>query len=500
MLFLNIGILILIAIGYLYSLKNSCEWVKNIDRKEHKLYLLYPMSDLILTKTGLEKILNRKEQVTNSIKALYVTSKPEVLQKLYWCSRISLILTILFLFDLLSLFGQLQSASNSIVLNGKYIMRPGYGEGNNEVELRVTMEQTKEEKDKEIKNLSQDLTINVKERSYSKEYIPQFFKEAVNYLDTYVLGNNESTELISENLFFCNTIPGTSITVEWKPEDYSLVQSDGKINNEELGEEGINTTVTAVLTYQEQQTQYKMSFHIMPRKYSEEEILNKRLEEEVTALSEISKEDSRMELPDTIENYRLRWSEKDENKGSTLLFLGIVAALLAWFYGDKELDNQMTRRKEQMLLDYPEIINKFTLLINAGMTVKQAWNKVAEDYKDKFTQQGAKKRYAYEEMLTTAHELKLGLPESTAYEQYGRRIGLIPYIKFSSLITQNLKKGNKGFTELLMREAMEAFEDRKEAAKRLGEEAATKLLIPMMIMLIIVFLMILVPAFWSFGM
>jgi hypothetical protein len=47
---------------------------------------------------------------------------------------------------------------------------------------------------------------------------------------------------------------------------------------------------------------------------------------------------------------------------------------------------------------------------------------------------------------------------------------------------------------------MEAFEERKEAAKRLGEEAATKLLIPMMIMLIIVFLMILVPAFWSFGM
>jgi hypothetical protein len=91
------------------------------------------------------------------------------------------------------------------------------------------------------------------------------------------------------------------------------------------------------------------------------------------------------------------------------------------------------------------------------------------------------------------------LPESIAYEQYGRRTGLIPYIKFSSLISQNLKKGNRGFTELLMKEAIEAFEDRKETAKRLGEEAGTKLLIPMMIMLIIVFLIILVPAFWSFG-
>jgi hypothetical protein len=34
-------------------------------------------------------------------------------------------------------------------------------------------------------------------------------------------------------------------------------------------------------------------------------------------------------------------------------------------------------------------------------------------------------RYAYEEMLATASELRLGISETTAYEQYGRRIGLI---------------------------------------------------------------------------
>ena len=33
-----------------------------------------------------------------------------------------------------------------------------------------------------------------------------------------------------------------------------------------------------------------------------------------------------------------------------------------------------------MLLDYPEIINKFNLLINAGMTIRQAWSKITEDY------------------------------------------------------------------------------------------------------------------------
>jgi hypothetical protein len=279
-----------------------------------------------------------------------------------------------------------------------------------------------------------------------------------------------------------------------------LVNSDGSIYNERIDEAGLFTIVTATLTYQNNQVEHSMSFHIMPKRHSEEELLRKMLEEEIKDSAEKSKDESRMELPETIENYRLKWSGKDESTGLTLLFLGALMALLAWIYGDKELEKQMMQRKDQMILDYPEIINKFTLLVTAGMTVKQAWNKIAEDYGVKNTLKGKKKRFAYEEMLTTSHELKLGLPESIAYEQYGRRTGLIPYIKFSSLIAQNLKKGNKGFTEQLMKEAIEAFEDRKETAKRLGEEAGTKLLIPMMIMLIIVFLMILVPAFWSFGM
>jgi hypothetical protein len=45
---------------------------------------------------------------------------------------------------------------------------------------------------------------------------------------------------------------------------------------------------------------------------------------------------------------------------------------------------------------------------------------------------------------------------------------------------------------------MEAFEERKETAKRLGEEAGTKLLIPMMIMLVLVLVIIMVPAFQAF--
>ena len=41
---------------------------------------------------------------------------------------------------------------------------------------------------------------------------------------------------------------------------------------------------------------------------------------------------------------------------------------------DKEKQKEKMQEKEkQMLLDYPEAVNKLTLFLGAGMTVKKAW-------------------------------------------------------------------------------------------------------------------------------
>ena len=50
----------------------------------------------------------------------------------------------------------------------------------------------------------------------------------------------------------------------------------------------------------------------------------------------------------------------------------------------------------------------------------------------------------------------------------------------------------------LEQEAMEAWDERKRKARVLGEAAATKLLIPMIMMLIVVMAIIMIPAFLSF--
>ena len=53
--------------------------------------------------------------------------------------------------------------------------------------------------------------------------------------------------------------------------------------------------------------------------------------------------------------------------------------------------------------------------------------------------------------------------------------------------------------ESLLSETRNAFELRKQEAERLGGEAETKLLIPMMMLLGVVLMIIVIPAYFSFG-
>ena len=75
------------------------------------------------------------------------------------------------------------------------------------------------------------------------------------------------------------------------------------------------------------------------------------------------------------------------------------------------------------------------------------------------------------------------------------RCGLPVYRKFAVMLSQNLRKGTKGLAELLQREAAGAFEERKAAARKLGEETSTRLLGPMFLMLGVGLMIIVVPAF-----
>ena len=64
--------------------------------------------------------------------------------------------------------------------------------------------------------------------------------------------------------------------------------------------------------------------------------------------------------------------------------------------------------------------------------------------------------------------------------------------------TVNYSEARQNLADLLEKESVEAWEERKRKARVLGDTAATKLLLPMVLMLLVVMAVIMLPACLSF--
>lgn len=200
-------------------------------------------------------------------------------------------------------------------------------------------------------------------------------------------------------------------------------------------------------------------------------------------------------LPSKWKGHTLELERPKEHTGELLASLGFFAAFLLLLKETKEKQEKELRRSEQLLMDYPGIIMKFALLIQAGMTARKAFQKITADYR----RRGNKiSHFAYEAMAAACNEMDSGVAEIEAYRRFGERCGQMKYRTFSTLLIQNLQKGSRRLAELLEKEALEAWDERKRKARVLGEAAATKLLVPMVMMLAVVMAVIMIPAFLSF--
>jgi hypothetical protein len=486
MVLLNIVLFIAFVILWFLSKKYQVEVVNSLDEKEYRFKALYPLGFYLMDKFGLNK-KKASDPLEEPLKAVYVGEQMEFVKRLYLCNKLAIAALIIFIANFFGLISGVQSFHNKQLLEGKYLLRPGYEQGSKSVDLKVNVS------DKDTVVLEEDVHLDLEEKQYDKAEIMKQFQYAKDYIDTHILNKNQSPDKVLSDLKFVTDIPVSGVSVTWHSDNSDIIDTEGKVYNEELNE-GVLIPITARITYYDNEEEYTRYFKVLPRVYTREEIARKSLTEALTAANEDSKMQDKLILPDSLKQQKVSWAEKEDRTGGMFLIFGVMGAVLLYFLMDKDLYDKVDKRNREMLLDYPEIINKFTLLVGAGMSLSNAWSKISKDYKEK----GRKKRYAYEEMAITYGELMLGASEITAYERFGRRVKLIPYLRFSSLLAQNVKKGSSGLLSHLELEAAEAFEERKELAKRMGEEAGTKLLFPMMLMLLLVLAVIMVPALISF--
>ena len=168
---------------------------------------------------------------------------------------------------------------------------------------------------------------------------------------------------------------------------------------------------------------------------------------------------------------------------------GVAAAGVTFYYADTKITDIIKVREREIGRDFADVVSKMALLINAGMITREAWEKIAE------TGEGT----LYDEMRAAVSDMNNGVSEVDAYIAFGNRCGVPLVKKFISMLAQNLSKGNKELVNFLKAETVVCWEEKKHIVRRQGEEAGNKLMIPLGMILIGIFVMILVPIVSQMG-
>ena len=295
-----------------------------------------------------------------------------------------------------------------------------------------------------------------------------------------------------------------------------LMDSDGTLHNETLAP---GTVVTGYLSLimstdivpksAEGETKYlKTQYHsapyriyvgIVPRELSRYESLLLQLQQAITAEDEGSLGENMLSLPTEIDGQRIYYSEHEDRSYLLLPLLGVIAAMAIYMRQGQARRTEKKQREALLMLDYSELVSKLMVYIGAGLTVRNALETISQHF-DALIARGIKAdRPLYQELRTMVIQFRRNMPESEIYLSFGRRVNLKPYTKLVSLIEQNRMNGARNLRAMLELEMEDAFEQRKTTARRLGEEAGTKLLLPLFIMLGIVMIIVIVPAMSALG-
>ena len=307
------------------------------------------------------------------------------------------------------------------------------------------------------------------------------------------LGDNPGTDHVSGKVNLCEKLQDGLFTVEWSFVPDQCIDTQGNLLEENFLD-GDVIMATATIRYQEYEVCYEFPFQVFRQPLTEEQSFEEAVSDYMQR-QDLTK--GVLVLPSELAGQKISWKSQKEPRILMFLLLGLVASS-AILYGEYAKKRKLKEQaRQEMTRDYPEIVSQLSLFLSAGMSLTQAFGRILSGYEQKKKGSYGGKRAGYEQIGRMVHEMEDGVPKLQAIERMGERCGLSQYRRLATILSQNMKKGSAGIGAILEKEAAQAFTDRKNMAQKAGEEAGTKLLFPMMLMLVVVMVVLIVPACMS---
>lgn len=470
MVWFNIVGLIILMLILLITCRYKSKYVKKLDSKKHRLKILYPTS-LWITDKLPRKLISRNTKTNRKLKELYLKEDISEEQSLYVAQKISVVIIVL-LCGLVFGLGVSVTSPKALQEISKVKRKDGSST------YSFVAKNKKETK---------DVSIEVAGKRRTKKETYRAIDKGKKFLVKKMLANNKSVNKVNSHVDFVNSIGKEDIKVSWGIENSDLIGYDGEIGKN-VPRKGSLVKLTAIMELDKITENYQFYIKVFPEKKNSnlQRYLQKHVDEKSITEREVS-------LPKKIGGKAYRYFVKNTNYSIWIFPLALVIAIVLFVIKDKDLDKEVEERQKQMLRDYPNIVSKLLIYFGAGLSIKSALERIVYEY----NKQKNEIHYAYEEMEIAITKMKSGVSEATAIAEYGDRCGIHCYIKFANIIEQNLRRGSKDMVYALKSEVNSAVNARKNSILKEGSEISTKLLGPMVVMLIISIAIIMVPAFLS---
>lgn len=168
-----------------------------------------------------------------------------------------------------------------------------------------------------------------------------------------------------------------------------------------------------------------------------------------------------------------------------MLLVGSFMCVLIATYSLENMKNTLSARTKECDAQLPEVVSTMAVLVNSGMVLREAWNMVAENGK------GA----LYLLMKNTSEDMRNGSSDADAILQLGMASNSVEIKKFSSALVQSMEKGGAELSEFLARQSSELWNTKRQRMLQNGEKAATKLLLPIVLIFIGIIIIVMTAAF-----
>lgn len=334
------------------------------------------------------------------------------------------------------------------------------------------------------------ISLTVPEQQMSKEQFLECVPKIVELLCERMLGENESLSAVQSDLNLETEVPEYGVTVSWQSKNPGVVNRTGTVGRESVPAQGEKVTLEAALLHGDFAEVVEIPVVVLPQSRSLQDQFEEVLKQAVLQ----NGEEEYVSLPTEFEQKRVAYRSASHSQNLALVLLGIVAAGCLRLKETRDMGELKKRREDSLMAGYHDLVSGFLILAGAGYSTKAAFKKLTKDMEDAGKPQI---QLLLKEMHTTVNQMDTGMSETEVYAAFGRRCGIRCYTRFASLLESSVSTGGKNFRKLLEAEMEEAFRQRTDLARRKGEEASSKLLLPLFGMLGVVLVMIVAPAFLS---